>query len=684
MKLRTINILFILLSTMSAGCFSLRQPADGGAEDSADGDKDATATDALAHDIGDVLADNFTAEITVDAVADGSELDAGPSDARPAGDGGPEMDVPSSPIDGSPFVDANRSDITCLAGQEPGGNSCFPATAARLIYPISLSNVTHLRPTVSWTWPNGAPPLSYVIFCYDRNCSRNGGSVMTNQTSVVAPLALPANTTIFWRVTATNGSGDFSVRSSATWLFHTPRSDRPVPSAPNYGAHLDVNGDGVDDVVIGSRSASSPGRTNNGRVEIFHGNAMGGLSAAPNTVLLGGAAFEYFGSVVANIGDVNGDGYGDIAIGTDNASPMGLMLAGSVSVYFGASAGIAAAPAVVLTGSAANDYFGYAVAGGGDFNGDGYADFAVGAPGVDGAGQMDIGQTRVFLGSASGPTNPRDLLGSAAFDNEGSAVALSGDYDGDGLADLVTTAPNALSGAGRGRVRYGNRAADLITRPLQFANAMTGEHFGSSVAGDADYDGDGYSDVFIGVKDRVISNFARGSVFVFRSGGATGLISNRTFELGNAQAGDQFGFSVCNAGDLNGDGRDDIAVGSPMADPMALNSAGVVSIYYGTAMLPAAPNLVLMGTNTGDQFGFAVAGLGDTNGDGLSDLGVGARFATRAGNANAGVASVYYGSERNFGVAAPVRYVGTAANQELGNSLALLLRPARRVRRWVL
>jgi len=207
----------------------------------------------------------------------------------------------------------------------------------------------------------------------------------------------------------------------------------------------DVNGDGFADVVVGAYQ-NDAGGTDAGRAYVFYGGAR--PHDRPDLTLTGATAGDSFGFSVAGVGDTNKDGFADVAVGAYHNAAGGKD-AGRVYLYYGGTAPSDKA-ALVWTGEAAGDAFGYAVSGAGDANGDGFADLAVGAYGND-AGGSAAGRGYVFFGGPAADAIPDfTQTGEATLDNLGFAISGAGDVDGDGSADLVVGAPYADGDAGRG------------------------------------------------------------------------------------------------------------------------------------------------------------------------------------------------------------------------------------------
>ena len=220
----------------------------------------------------------------------------------------------------------------------------------------------------------------------------------------------------------------------------------------------DVNGDGYGDVIVGAYQSGPVGQPV-GRAYIY----FGGLRPQnrPDVILSGEAVGDAFGVCVAPAGDMNKDGYADVIVGAYHNGAGGKD-AGRAYVYYGGAAP-SERPALVLTGEAAGDAFGYSVSGAGDVNGDGFGDVAVGAYGND-AGGSAAGRAYLFFGGGADVVPDFIQTGEATLDNLGFAVSGAGDVDGDGTADLVVGAPYSDGEAGRA---YLSRAIAKARRIVQ-------------------------------------------------------------------------------------------------------------------------------------------------------------------------------------------------------------------------
>ena len=382
----------------------------------------------------------------------------------------------------------------------------------------------------------------------------------------------------------------------------------------NFGVSVsnagDVNGDGYDDIIIGASNYS----TNTGRAYIYYGGLNMGTVA--NVILTGSATNNYFGRSVSTAGDVNGDGYSDVIVGAYGYTST----TGRAYIYFG-GAPMNNIADVTMTGESTFNLFGISVSTAGDVNSDGFSDVIVGASGYN----SNTGRAYIFLGGAS-MNNTADVTmnGETSNNNFGYSVSDAGDVNGDGFSDVIAGAYNYSSTTGRAYIYFGgasmNNTSDVtMTGETAFSN------FGQSVSTAGDVNGDGYSDVIAGAYGY---NSSTGRAYIFFGGASMNNAADVTM-TGEA-SGVQLGFSVSNAGDVNGDGYSDIITGANVFSTFT----GKVYVYFGGLSMDNSPDASITGEAAGNQFGYSVSYAGDINGDGFSDVIAGAfGYGTNTGRA---------------------------------------------------
>jgi len=405
----------------------------------------------------------------------------------------------------------------------------------------------------------------------------------------------------------------------------------------------DVNGDGYSDVIVGANQYDN-GETGEGRAFLYLGSASG-LSATASWTAEGNQTGAGFGWSVATAGDVNGDGYGDVIVGGcgyDN----GQFNEGRAYLYLGSASGLSANAAWTAESDQFEAYFGRSVATAGDVNGDGYSDVIIGANFYDN-GQADEGRAFLYLGSASG------LSATASWTAEGDqdaasfgyTVATAGDVNGDGYSDVIVGAylyDNGETDEGRVFVYLGSASGLSGAASWTAEGDQAGASFGWSVATAGDVNGDGYSDVIVGAYQYDNGETDEGRAYLYL-GSASGLSATASWTAESDQAGAEFGWSVATAGDVNGDGYSDVIVGAYLFDNGETDE-GRAFLYLGSASgLSATASWTPESDQPNAVFGRSVATAGDVNGDGYSDVIVGANQYSN-GQPYEGRAFLYLGS----------------------------------------
>jgi FG-GAP repeat/FG-GAP-like repeat/Putative Ig domain len=446
----------------------------------------------------------------------------------------------------------------------------------------------------------------------------------------------------------------------------------------------DVNGDGRPDVVVAARFASFNNRAQSGAAYVVFGGGSSTsidlLSLGAGGFRIGGAAPGDYADAVAGVGDVNGDGRADVAVGSPNADSHGRAESGSAYVVFGKASTTPVDLAALgdggfrIDGAAPSNFAGRSVAAAGDVNADGRPDVLVGAPLADHNGRDDSGTAYVVFGKASTAAVDLAALGPSGFridgafgvDEAGDSVSGAGDVNRDGRQDVIVGAPGA-SGSGRpasgsAYVVFGKSSTTNVDLQLlgdggfRIDGAATLEHTGDGVAGVGDVNGDGWPDVAVGATDASTSGRSdSGAAYIVFGKSTTELVDlaalgGNGFRIDGPAVNDEAGDPLAPAGDVNGDGRPDVLVGVPLADNNARPLSGSAYVVYGKSS-PTAVDLAALGAGgfridgavqVGGA-GSAVAGAGDWNGDNRPDVLLGAPRADAVGRSGAGAAYVVLG-----------------------------------------
>ncbi len=454
---------------------------------------------------------------------------------------------------------------------------------------------------------------------------------------------------IYGRTGATRGNIDLA-NLSATDGFRIEGEAKNHYAGTSVSAAGDVNGDGIDDFLVGARYGSDTLGGFEGRAYVVYGKLgtrgtlqLSALTAAEGFSIQGDATFDYIGTAVAAAGDVNGDGFDDIVLGAPNGESSGsFFMGGEVYVIFGR--GAATRPNIdlsnfsnsdgfLISGNVIGRFVGVSVAGAGDVNGDGFDD--------------------IIFGSLLGGISNYSTYGSQAFIVYGQTGATRADID---LRFLDATQGFTV------------RAIDSFDRT------------GFSVSSAGDINGDGIDDVLVGAPQGMTSGIRTGLVYVvYGQTAARGNFNpaNFTPDQGFIIQGDgatnQAGFSVSAAGDINGDGIADIIIGSPYSDNGGVNAGNAYVIFGKSGVtrgniqlstLLANDGFVIQGEGYSAFTGQSVSGAGDVNNDGFDDLIVGSPFG--GSPRRAGEAYIIFGSAN---LSPPTPVTGTASADILTNPI---------------
>ena len=411
----------------------------------------------------------------------------------------------------------------------------------------------------------------------------------TPEADLPVSTSAPVGRRYYWRVRACKGESTCSEWSAVRYL----EVGRLV---------ADVTGDGYGDILAG---AYLP--TRQGALSAFTGRPNWTFQVNATAIALtGGQArndFEAFTREIDYLGDVNGDGYSDYAVSAygrngPNAATQGA--AGAVVVFLSEVRPTSVARNQVVLRAPSPEfgaYFGFSLAGAGDVNGDGYADMVVGAHGSD---------------LQPGPGTPLRRDAGAAF--------------------LYYGGPQGFS------------AMPSLT--IQSPDPQASAFLGHAVTGVDDVNGDGYSDVVVTASQQNLGKANQGAAFLYL-GGEGGLNPTPVLTLSDPEgaANHRFGFSATRIGDADGDGLADFAIGTE-------RGRGGTHVFYGDAAgMPTRRSVLNRGTSTIDS-GHVLAGAGDLNGDGYDDLAIGAPFDVfhppMLNGTSSGVAWAFLSSDRGF------------------------------------
>ncbi|MBN1756097.1 FG-GAP repeat protein [bacterium] len=370
----------------------------------------------------------------------------------------------------------------------------------------------------------------------------------------------------------------------------------------------DINGDGYEELLIGAPgSFEMPDFA--GKVFIYLGGKK--FRAKPDIVLSGKEPGESFGCALTSLGDINNDGYGDIAVGAHKNSDGGPET-GMVYIYFGGTA-FDTIPDLTLEGDRPYEWFGISLDGGADLNGDGTSDFIIGASygGDQGAGCVYLYLPGIDI------TKPALILnGESAGDCYGNKVAILGDINNDGFTDfgvgLFHYSHDGINNIGRVDIFKGG---NIISKDpwLTLKGKQKDEWLGFSLSGVGNVSGDEYADFVVGIPHG--GKNEEGVALFYQGGQVLRETPNVSF-TGTLQK-DLMGYSIARVWDINGDGFEDIAVGSPFNSTGSFK-AGRVNFYYGGPAMDTQSDMHIVGDRKNARCGYSITTVRSFFGKGIN------------------------------------------------------------------
>ena len=379
----------------------------------------------------------------------------------------------------------------------------------------------------------------------------------------------------------------------------------------------DFNADGLDDVVYSAAESSTQMLNKNGRVSV-HYSSPTGIASVADLTWEGGFDTEMLGKGLS-VGDYNGDGINDLAIGSPGANNND----GLVQFAFGSQQGLSETLiqiAGISTPSASGDKYGFCMETVDDLNSDSYDEILICS--IDYEQSSDTGKVDLFSGGEVGQTwvkmsSPNQLLQGSNF---GQSISADGDLNGDGLIDVVIGNTGTLddnSGYSSVEVRYGTSTGFNTTPDSSYQAISPNTLFGYKVEIINDLNNDGHDELFISEPYNSSAPFNSGDVWVFY-GNSSGLSPQPDIRL-KGKANDLFGLNFASAGDTNSDGFNDMLI----TRKSGFNQGKVELILGSVDVIDGSGHLVASGA---DEFGQIISNPGDSDNDGLFEYLLNSQF----------------------------------------------------------
>ena len=402
------------------------------------------------------------------------------------------------------------------------------------------------------------------------------------------------------------GAFGYSSATGRVYLFHGGSSPNNISDLIFEGEGInnsfgyaisnagDINNDGYSDLLIGALLHNSA----TGKSYIYYGGSA--MNIVPDLILIGEDLSNQFGNSVANLGDVNDDGFDDLAIAAHTYKGQ----TGKVYLLFGSNSPDNVID-LFIKGPGANNSFGNSVSSAGDVNNDGYNDVVVGA----------VNNAYLFLGGST-VDNLVDLQFNveSTFGYYFTPVSFAGDVNNDGYDDIIIGSSGYDSNTGRAYIFLGGNPMDNVA-DIILTGFYSNSFFGRSVSSAGDVNNDNFDDVIVGMNGRA---------YVFYGGSSMNNIHDLL--LTETIGVTRFGESVSYAGDVNNDGFDDVIVGDI--------GVGKTYIYFGASPMNNVVDITI------SIPGKAVSTAGDVNDDGFDDVIIGHNGENNPAN---GIASILFG-----------------------------------------